>query len=142
MLQSSVQAIFAQHPRSFRLTVDAIARLEMRCGAGVGAIYQRLAAGTFYQADVWDTIRFGLYGAGMAEDAALQLVASVNEARDARIGAYVQLAADILTAHFYGLDQAALALERLQLDEKKTPGEGDLLLPDPPPPATSPIGPG
>lgn len=128
-MQNFVIARFGGQDREFKLTVTAIARLEGRMNSGIGAIYSRLASQQWFQDDIWETIRFGLQGSGMDEPSAINTVSAVKDADDATIGPYVQLAADIISAHLNAMDQAALAMERMEMDGKKSPGEGDLVLP-------------
>lgn len=49
----------------FRLPLKQIAELQEKCGAGIGAIYQRVLTGQYKIEDCVETIRLGLIGGGV-----------------------------------------------------------------------------
>lgn len=130
-MKSYVTAKFGGRERRFQLTIEGVGRLETVCGSGIGEIYQRLAMLQFRLRDITETIKNGLMGDGLAEDVATDMVADAIE--KFRPATYLQLACDIMTACLYGIEQAQLVADRLQSEEKKQTGEGDLMRP-----ATSP----
>lgn len=54
--------------------LGAIRELEEKCDAGAAVIFHRLASNAWKDADVRETIRVGLIGAGMSQADALKLV--------------------------------------------------------------------
>lgn len=50
----------------FKLPIKQIGELQKLCGAGFGTIISRVLGGAYYVEDVYETIRLGLIGGGMA----------------------------------------------------------------------------
>jgi hypothetical protein len=59
---------------SLRLTRKEIPQLEEHAGTGIGTIWRRLLSGVFTQADLNETIRLGLIGAGASPQSAATIV--------------------------------------------------------------------
>lgn len=59
---------------TFRLRIKEIDELQRICGAGVGDIAMRVVHGRPYYRDMYDTIRLGLIGGGLAPVKAKELV--------------------------------------------------------------------
>lgn len=93
-------AFFGDGDKSFALTPDMIGELERKTGAGIGAIYQRFLTGQFHFADIMETIRLGLIGAGTTPADAQALVDTYG--RPTPIIEAYQLAADILEMRWSG----------------------------------------
>ena len=69
-----VEAPFGGEVRRFRLTIGGAEELEQKCDAGLPVIARRLISGEWRIADVRQTIRLGLVGAGMDDMAAQVLI--------------------------------------------------------------------
>lgn len=67
-------AYFGDGEKTFALTMPMIAELERKAGVGIGALYQRLMSAQFFIADLIETIRLGLIGAGTSPSDAQRLV--------------------------------------------------------------------
>ena len=94
------RTFFGDGERAFALTVDHIEELERLCGAGVGAIAQRLFKGGFKHADVLHTIRLGLIGGGTDPKTAASLVKIYVAGAPLETG--MTLAVAILETLFFG----------------------------------------
>lgn len=71
----SVRREYAGAERDFRLGFGDLLDLEQACGAlPVGTIYKRLHAWDFRARDVFEVVRLGLIGGGMAADEAKRIV--------------------------------------------------------------------
>jgi len=70
------RAFFGDAEHEFRLTAPLILELERKTGSGIGALCSRLFARTFSQADLIETIRHALIGAGTDPKRASELVAA------------------------------------------------------------------
>lgn len=103
--KTSIVARFAGGDHVFRLRIGEIGELETHCGAGIGAIYTRMAALQFRLADIRQTIRLGLIGGGMPAGQADYFVGRYVD--DAPINDYADLAFRVLRALFDGAEQAA-----------------------------------
>lgn len=57
-----------------KLTLKAIAELQEKCDAGIGAIYMRVWKGEFFAEDLVETVRLGLIGGGMSGVDAKKLI--------------------------------------------------------------------
>jgi hypothetical protein len=68
------RAFFGDAERPFRLTAPLILELERKLDAGIGGIAQRLFAGNFRHAEIIETIRLALIGAGEKPARAAELV--------------------------------------------------------------------
>lgn len=93
---------FDGRKRPFQLRLGEIEALEQACKAGIAGIATRLITHQFYAADVWDTIRFGLVGAGMDETDA---TAKLSTFREKPVGNYAGIAAKIIEAALSGVDE-------------------------------------
>jgi hypothetical protein len=69
------RAFFGDRVRAFHLTAPMIAELERVTGAGFGGLCSRLFRGDFKFAEVSETIRLALIGAGEKPERAAELVA-------------------------------------------------------------------
>ena len=69
-------AFFGDSERGFTLTPETIVELERITGAGIGSLCRRLFAGDFRQAEIIETIRLALIGAGTNPKEAAALVAT------------------------------------------------------------------
>lgn len=124
-------ADFAGRRRKFQLRIGEIGELEQVCGAGLGAVYARVATMQWRVDDLRETIRLGLIGGGASPAEAHGLVRNYVDADDAPKGEGLQLAADILTACINGVSAAA----------GKPEGEGASDGPATSPPSTKPAAP-
>jgi hypothetical protein len=70
-----IQAFFGDAEYQFKLTPALVTELEGKCGAGIGAICNRVFAKHFAQSDITETIRLALIGGGTAPKRAAELVA-------------------------------------------------------------------
>lgn len=61
--------------RPFVLTPHAIAELEKATGVGIGSLIQRVPSGHFAYAEIVETLKLGLVGAGTPSDDAASVVA-------------------------------------------------------------------
>lgn len=103
---------FAGADRAFDIgVIGTIQALERACNAGMGTILARLEGAMFYHADVRETIRLGLMGAGMPEPEATALVQDNVDGRP--ILHQVGLAVAIMTAYAVGVDDATKKAEGL-----------------------------
>lgn len=91
---------FAGAVRRFQLRYGEITTLERICGAGIGEIMLRLGTHRFAAREIWETIRLGLEGGGMAEPDA---TATVMPYQNTALATHLQLAADILSAAVTGI---------------------------------------
>ncbi len=92
-------AFFGDTERQFDLTPAMIRELEAKCG-GIGSIAHRVFNRTYSQADLTETIRCALIGAGTAPKRATELIAAYGEGRPL-IETY-ELAARILERVLFG----------------------------------------
>jgi hypothetical protein len=95
-----VRAFFGDGEHQFRLTPALIIELEAKCGAGIGAICSRVWLRQFAQADLLETIRLSLIGAGTAPKRAAELITSY--AADRPLSETFPLAAKILERVWFG----------------------------------------
>jgi hypothetical protein len=86
--------------QTFCLTDEMIAELERIAGAGIGALYLRIAAAQFNVAEMTEIIRLGLIGGGMQPEQAKALVETY--ARNRPLGELFPLALDVLDARWSG----------------------------------------
>lgn len=73
---SSYSAFFGDAEYTFRLTAALRLELESKCGAGIGAICNRVFHRAFTQADIAETIRLALIGGGLDPKRAAALIAT------------------------------------------------------------------
>lgn len=95
-----IERPFAGRMHRFQLRYGEIESLERHCGAGIGEIMMRLPTHRFRAADIWETIRLGLEGAGAPETDATALVMPYHATA---LAPHLQLAADILSAAVTGV---------------------------------------
>lgn len=129
-LPTTLVADFAGQDRIFRLRIGEMGELETLCGAGIGAIFQRLATLQCKYADVRETIRLGLIGGGMSPSEAAFLVKRYVDAEDVPVNVNVPLAIDILRVKFEGVAEATKDDAKGADSPGEPPGSGG--------PATSP----
>jgi hypothetical protein len=105
-LSTRVVRPFAGRDRAFDITpIGTIEALERACNAGMGEILVRLETVRFRHADIRETIRLGLMGAGMPEPEATQLVIDNVDGRP--VAPQLDLAVAIMTAYAHGVADAA-----------------------------------
>lgn len=104
---TAVYRSFGGRDQRFELPLREMCELERLCGAGIAAIYARVAMLQFYILDVRQTIRLGMIGGGSTP---AEAEATVRFNLDGRpINEYAQLAADILNAAFEGTEPSKKA---------------------------------
>lgn len=119
---------FAGRDRLFDIApLGTIEALERACGAGMGEILGRLERLQFRHADIRETIRLGLAGAGMSDQEATALVMEAVDGRP--VMQHLALAVAIMAAYAAGTEDAA----------KKSAGAAEADQAAPPAPETSPI---
>jgi len=111
-----IERPFAGRIRAFAVAPLAIIeKLERVCGAGMGEILGRLQGRgfnamtgmpdpVFRHADIRETIRLGLVGAGATDAEATEWVIEAIDGRP--IAPHLGLAAAIMTAYAFGVDDA------------------------------------
>jgi Phage tail tube protein, GTA-gp10 len=99
-MKTTHTAFFGDAEYSFCITPLLILELEAKCGAGVGAICQRVFQRQFAQSDIVETIRLGLIGGGTAPKRAAELIAAY--AGDRPLSETYPLAAKILEKLWFG----------------------------------------
>lgn len=134
---------FAGRDHAFDVApLGTIEALERACGAGMGEILARLQGEPrqvgdiithlprFHHADIRETVRLGLMGAGMSEPEATALVRDNIDGRP--IMPHLVLAVEIIVAYAQGVDDAL----------KKSEGpEGEAMARPPGPETSAPISP-
>jgi len=108
---AKISAVFGDGIHDFRLRIGELEELQERCDAGPEEILFRLMNATWRIADVRQTIRLGLIGAGMQPTPALILVE--RYAAEGSLGEWKSLCINIIAAAIDGAP-----------DEDKPPGEG------------------
>ncbi len=141
MTSTRIERPFAGRIRAFDVApLGIIERLERACGAGMGEILGRLQGRgfnaltgmpdpVFRHADIRETIRLGLAGAGASDADATEWVVEAIDGRP--IAQHLGLATEIMVAYFFGLDDA-------QKKEDGAAGAAAAPAPDESSPATSP----
>lgn len=76
MSETTFRAFFGDSEHDFTLTPWAITELERITATGIGTLIQRMPEFRFHHAELTETLRLGLIGAGTAPEAAAQLVAT------------------------------------------------------------------
>lgn len=94
------RGFFGDDEHAFSLPPDRVAELERKVGIGIGAISRRMFAGDFTFVEITETIRIGLVGAGMAPEAAAELV--ILYAHDRPLAETHPIATAILEALWWG----------------------------------------
>ncbi|MBY6242841.1 gene transfer agent family protein [Methylosinus sp. Sm6] len=102
MRHTAIYRDLAGRRRKLELRLGEIGELERLCGAGIGAILLRLSTMQWRYDDIRETIRLGLQGGGASEPDATAIV--MRSLDPAPKGAYLQLAADVLTACVMGVE--------------------------------------
>ena len=117
--RQTLRRVFAGRERDFLLRVGEIGRLEIACGAGIGAVLQRVAIGQYGLADIRETVRLGLIGGGATSAEAESLVSAYIDPcpLDDALG----LAAEILAATLRHLPDAD-PKPRDEAPQKSDPG--------------------
>lgn len=100
MTSTTYRAFFADGERDFCLSADMLIELERKTGAGIGALSRRVFAGDFRHADLIETIRLALIGAGETPETADRLV-KVYAAGQPLNGAHA-LATAVLESLWFG----------------------------------------
>ena len=95
-----IERPFAGRTRKFQLRYGEIEALERQCGVGIGEVMLRLGTHRFKAADIWETVRLGLEGAGMPE---MDATAVVMPYHATALAGHLQLAADIISAAVTGV---------------------------------------
>ena len=105
-LKAEVTLTWGDGTYPFALKGAQIEELERQCGKiGIGAIFQRIALGTYFWRDVRETIRLGLIGGGMGAVEALRKVDTYIDAPvEAGPNSPVMVAKAVLGAVFVGLE--------------------------------------
>lgn len=98
-------AFFGDCKRKFAFTPALIAELERKCGVGIGGLCKRLFAGDFMQADIIETIRLGLIGAGTPPDLAAMYIETYAIGRP--LNETYPIAVGILEALWFGAAKEA-----------------------------------
>ncbi|MFN3362831.1 MAG: gene transfer agent family protein [Allorhizobium sp.] len=75
MGETTFRAFFGDGEHDFTLTPWAIGELERITGTGIGTLIQRIPEYRFHHAELTETLRLALIGAGMSPEAAAQKVA-------------------------------------------------------------------
>ncbi|WP_271528310.1 gene transfer agent family protein [Bradyrhizobium sp. CCBAU 25338] len=81
MANLSYTAFFGDGEHTFRLTKREIEELQIKCGSGIGAIANRIAARNFALADINETIRLALIGGGITPKRAYELIVAYVDGR-------------------------------------------------------------
>lgn len=97
---------FAGRDHAFDIApIGTIEALERACNAGMGEILIRLETVTFRHADIRETIRLALMGAGMTEPDATRLVVENIDGRP--VAPQLELAIAIMSAYAHGVADVA-----------------------------------
>ena len=94
------RAFFADREHNFALDASQILELERVTGTGIGALCQRLFAGSFNYTDLTETLRLALIGGGLDPQEAASLVTAYVPIRP--ISASMTLAVDVLSTLYFG----------------------------------------
>ena len=113
-----IERPFAGRNRRFQLRYGEIEALERTCGAGIGEIMLRLGTHRFRAADVWETLRLGLEGAGTPE---MDATAIVMPYQSTALAGHLQLAADIISAAVTGVPAQGKPVEGEATDPATSP---------------------
>ncbi|WP_256807158.1 gene transfer agent family protein [Bradyrhizobium sp. Bra64] len=99
MLRASHTAFIGDQEYAFHVTPALIGELEVKCGP-IGALCNRVFARNFAQADINETIRIALIGAGTTPKRAAELIAAYVDGQPL-VETY-ELAAKILEKTLFG----------------------------------------
>lgn len=118
---AEVTLFFGDADHLFRLRIREIGLLQNRCSAGFGEIISRVNGGGFHILDVYETIRLGLEGGGMAPVEAAKLATAYIDgqplAREGDPSSPLAVARVVLSAALFGMDELVEPGE--ELDKKK-----------------------
>ncbi len=101
------RAFFAECEKAFELSAAMLLELEHVTGTGIGTLAQRVLTGAFRAADVRETIRLGLLGAGTSPEEAAALVAVYVDGRP--VYETYGLAVDILNRALFGQPKSGVS---------------------------------
>lgn len=76
MNDTSHTAYFGDAEYTFKFTSELLLELERKTGAGFGQLCTRVFANAFFHADLLETIRLSLIGAGVAPKRADEMIAT------------------------------------------------------------------
>lgn len=93
---------FGDKDRAFNLTPELLIELERKTGTGIGALCRRVFRSEYHFADLTETIRLALIGAGTGPAEANDLVTAYAANRP--VAEILPLAIAILNARFFGPD--------------------------------------
>jgi len=102
----------------FDLNPDQIKELERLSGAGIGAIWQRVATLNFKFDDLRETVRLGLIGGGVSIPEASAIVKFAIDGRP--VNEFFEVPMAILKAVFEGAEPAAKAEARDQSEASES----------------------
>lgn len=102
--QGEVTGEWGDGVHAFRLTVAGLIELEQKADAPFGVVFQRLIKGEFKIADVRETIRLGLIGAGKSPVDALVL----TERYILPLAESLPIAKAIVAASMFGFEASPL----------------------------------
>ena len=94
------RTFFGDAEHDFNLGADQILELERVTGAGIGALCQRLFAGSFGYRDLTETLRLALIGGGLDPQEASSLVTAYVSMQP--MMASMALAVDVLSVLYFG----------------------------------------
>lgn len=95
-----VELEFGDGWHTFRLPLARLAELQEKCKAGIGTIYVRVLSGEFYAEDLYETVRLGLIGGGMAGPEARRMIE--RYCNDWPLDRWHKLAVSVLAASMHG----------------------------------------
>ena len=98
----SYRLVWVGGEHSFLLTLGNLRALQDACNAGPNEIYERIRAGTWRIDDLFETIRQGLIGGGMAVDAASELTTRLFNQHP--LDAFTATALSVIIAALVGVD--------------------------------------
>lgn len=101
MSERSITRLFGDAEYRFCITSKVVTELEAQTGAGIGALFRRMIAGEFRNADIIHTLRLGLIGGGTSPHDAARLVRTYVE--DRPFAETYPLAVDVLDALYSGV---------------------------------------
>ena len=101
----AIELVWPGGEHTFDLRIGELQALQDACDAGPEFILNRIMAGQWRYADLFDTIRLGLIGGGMNPQRAQELVTTY--AVNAPLDQTFPLALDIITARWSGVSEIA-----------------------------------
>ena len=115
--------VFGDGKHEFALNIGELEELQERCDAGPEEIMARLFAGTWRVADLRETLRLGLKGAGMEPARALVLIE--RYAGPGQLMGLKTLATNILGAALVGAPDEDVPEGELKAGETTTPSPAE-----------------